>query len=103
MDATLDIGSIADGRVCLKGSLTLATVVRGLQGLRSLLSENQSLVIDLQHLHHADSSALALFFQLLDEAKQRQVVLSFANVPDFLLRIARLSNAEAILPVVSYA
>ncbi len=100
MNATLDIGSVADGRVCLTGSLTLATVVQGLQGLSSLLAENRSLVVDLQHLHHADSSALALFFQLVDEAKHRDAVLSFSNVPDFLLRIAKLSNAESILPIV---
>jgi len=101
MGHTLDIGAVEAGRVHLKGALVFATVVAGLTQLKALLLENKALVVDLQGLEHADSSALALLLQLVDEADQQQADLSFANLPDFLLGIAKLSNAEALLPLVS--
>jgi len=101
MDKALEIGPVEGGRVCLKGALTFATVVAGLVEIRALLEEQHSLEIDLQDLSRADSSALAMLIQLLDEAKQQKVGLVFVNLPDFLTRIAKLSNAEAILPIKS--
>ncbi len=101
MNKVLEVGPVEGGRVCLKGALTFATVVSGLVEIRALLEGRHSLEVDLQDLSRADSSALAMLFQLVDEARQQKVGLALVNLPDFLLRIAKLSNAEAILPIKS--
>ncbi len=99
MTNKLEMKLLDAGRVDLKGSLTFSTVAGGLKALRAVMVKNQPLVVDLQYLEHADSSALAMCLQLVDEAREQKVVLSFAHLPDFLLRIAKLSNAEKILPL----
>jgi len=95
----LQIGPLENGRVPISGAMTFDTVVAGLAQIRQIMVAGDPMVVDLQHLQHADSAALAMLLQLVDEAAQAKVSLSFANMPDFLLGIARLSNAEDILPL----
>lgn len=88
------------GRIQLVGALTFSTVGSALTEVRAALGKSEALVIDLQGVDHADSSALAMLLQLVDDAEQKQVSLSFDHMPSFLLGIARLSNAEGLLPLV---
>jgi ABC-type transporter Mla MlaB component len=72
-----------------------------LAAIRAALGKGDTWIVDLQGVDHADSSALAMLLQLMDDAGQRQVSLSFDHMPEFLLGIAQLSNAEELLPLVS--
>ncbi len=93
----VEISAVESGRVLLSGDLVFGSVTQVLERGRRLLDGNRSLVMDLDGVDHSDSSALALILELLDQARLKGVELSFVNLPESLLGVARLSNIEALL------
>ncbi|MES9872079.1 MAG: STAS domain-containing protein [Candidatus Sedimenticola sp. 20ELBAFRAG] len=81
----------------VSGDLLFSTVRYLLHEGVSMFAGHQELVFDLADVRHSDSAGLALLLEWLDRAEAAGVSLSFQNVPDSLLRIARLSNAEELL------
>lgn len=83
--------------VPLQGELTFDTVARLWENSDVLLAKGTDLVIDLQGITRADSAGLALLMGLLRKAHQRGKSLKFANVPEKLLAIARVSGVASFL------
>jgi phospholipid transport system transporter-binding protein len=85
-------------RLQVSGRLTMETVAAlfgtGLQG-----NEDGALVIDLARVEAVDSAAVGLLLSWLRRAQRDQVAISFANVPDNLLSLARLYGVAELLPL----
>jgi phospholipid transport system transporter-binding protein len=90
------MSSIPDSPVVkLEGALTLKTVANR---ARAPLPSGD-LVFDFSEVTEVDSSALALLFAWLRQAKARGSAVELRALPDALLALARLYGVEPLLPV----
>ena len=80
------------------GRLTMETVA-GLFDAALQPNGTGTLVIDLARVEAVDSAAVSLLLSWLRRAQSNQVVLSFANVPDNLMSLARLYGVADLLPL----
>lgn len=85
---------------CLRvsGRLTMDTVA-ALFGTALQPNGNAVLMIDLAQVESVDSAAVSLLLSWLRRAQRNNVTLSFSNVPDNLLSLARLYGVADILPL----
>jgi len=89
----------APGQAVLAGELVFATAPALLeQGAALFQPAGDALVLDLAEVTQTDSAGLALLLEWLDEARRIGKSLRFCHLPATLLGIARLSNAEGLLP-----
>ena len=89
------------GVIQLTGDLVFATVTPLLAELDRQLGQGDDRVIDLSGVADVDSAGLALLLELLERARNRDIILSFRALSQDMLNIARLSNVEKLLPVAS--
>lgn len=88
------------GRMVVSGALTLASVAADLaQGKAAIAGGARS--VDLGEAGELDSSALALLLAWLREARRLGGELSFNNLPQGLVTIARLYGVAELLPASS--
>lgn len=59
---------------------------------------NRQVVIDLNKVDNVDTAGLAWLFLLLEDAQALPCELSYHNVSDDLLKLAKLSGVEKLLP-----
>jgi len=85
-------------RMLVSGPLTLASVTAVLAEGNTAIGEGAR-TVDLAEVGELDSSALALLLAWLREAKRRNLVLAFANLPQGLTTIAHLYGVAELLPV----
>jgi len=58
-----------------------------------------ALVVDLGKVETVDSAAVSLLLSWLRRGQLNQVAISFANVPDNLMSLARLYGVAELLPL----
>ena len=95
--AVATIGAIDAGVARLSGDLVLAHVSQLLKQCVALFQGQTALTINLQEVGDVDSSGLVLLLELLDHAQASGLDLRYSALTPDLLKIARLSNAEALL------
>lgn len=87
-------------RLQVSGRLTMETVAAlydaGLQP-----DGDGALVIDLAQVEAVDSAAISLLLSWLRRAQQQRVALSFSNMPENLLSLARLYDVAELLPAAA--
>lgn len=94
---SLEIGNPAG--VCrLLGSLTLDYVM-DLESELGKLWQHKELKLDLGGLEQSDMAGLAWLVRLLGDAKQRGVAIHLTNLPDTLLKLAKISDVDKLLPL----
>ena len=87
-----------EGLLLVSGDLVFVTVPALLEKASRLLAGRREVAIDLAEVTHADSAGLALLLEWIDRGRSDGCLIRFRNIPSSLLRIARLSNVEALLP-----
>lgn len=92
------IQSGSEGVLRLSGEVVIASAPKLLAEARELFAGRSQIVVDLAGVERVDSSGLALMLEWLQLARDRNISLQFRNIPASLLRIARLSNVEELLP-----
>jgi phospholipid transport system transporter-binding protein len=85
-------------RLQVSGRLTMETVATLFNAVLEP-DGNGALVVDLDKVEAVDSAAVSLLLSWLRRAQRDQVALSFANVPDNLLSLARLYGVAEMLPL----
>ena len=83
-------------RLQIAGGVTMATV-RALfnEGLKP--RENGGVTVDFAKIEKVDSSAVSLMLVWMREAQRNKARLSFINVPDNLLSLAKLYGVAELL------
>ena len=80
------------------GPLVFATARRArAAGLAAVRAAQSALVIDCAALGPTDSAGLAVLLDWLAEARQTGRHLRFENLPEDLLRLARISAVDGLL------
>jgi len=87
-----------DGRMMVSGPVTLGNVAGLLEEGRRHLAEGVRSV-DFGEVTEMDSAALALCLAWLRDAKAAGGAISFSNLPESLLTIARLYGVHSLLPL----
>lgn len=86
-----------DGRLVVRGRLTIATVPALFEtGLQHLASED--LLVDFSQVEAVDSAAVSLLLGWLRAAQRSQRALRVTGLPDDLLSLARLYGVAELLP-----
>lgn len=94
-DATLS----GDGAsaVRLDGVLDFASVPTLWQELAPLVERRHELTLSLAGVERTNSAGLVLLVEALDHARRHGCRLTFTDLPDDLLALARMSRCEALL------
>ena len=84
------------GRLVIRSAMTVETV-------NALLTESLPLLVadvefDLQEVADADSSAISLMFEWLRQAQDRKIGVTYANLPDTLVSLAKLYEVLELIP-----
>ncbi len=91
------LAKAGNGRWLLEGELSFATVPAVLEASANGIADNREILVDLKGVTRADSAGLALLVEWLRESERTGNVITFTNVPDQLLAIARLCGLDEIL------
>lgn len=91
--------SQGEGCYLVRGELTFATAsVAYASGERGLAqSASKRVTLDCSGLTAADSAGLAVLLEWIALARSRGIELRCQALPDFLLRLARISEVEAFI------
>lgn len=86
-----------DGRLVVRGRLTIATVPALFEaGLQHLTSED--LLVDFSQVEAVDSAAVSMLLGWLRAAQHSQHTLRVAGLPEDLLSLANLYGVAELLP-----
>ena len=85
-------------RLLVSGRLTMETVAALFDTILQP-DDGGELVVDLGKVEAVDSAAVSLLLSWIRRAQLNKVVISFANVPDNLLSLARLYGVAELLPL----
>jgi phospholipid transport system transporter-binding protein len=85
------------GHILIDGDLTFASLDKNAGQPLAFLQAGQPITIDLSRVANADSAGLALLIEWAKYAHRHQTLLSFAQIPQQLLNLAKLSGLEDTL------
>lgn len=107
MKAQAGLQEIAPGRWRVSGILDFAAVsALAAEGERLMRAASrrglERLSIDLSGIESANSAALALLVEWLEQACRRGLELVYVQPPQPLMRLARLSNLDGLLPLATH-
>jgi len=87
-----------NGKTAISGALTRATVPSlGKHRHHKIIKKNADICVDLSQLTKVDTAGLAWLLLVLEQAKKHQCQVSFAHIPNDLLKLAQLSAVESLL------
>lgn len=89
----------APGQFSLAGELSFATVPQLVEAGESLFEGVDQVSVDLTNVGRSDSAGLALLVSWIRLARQQGKQLSFHQIPEQLLGLARVSGVDHILPL----
>ena len=82
------------GRFAIDGDLTFATIDKQTLKSFSFLKVAKEVTIDLARVSCTDSAGLALMIEWIKYARHNGTQLSFKNIPEQLLNLAKLSGFD---------
>ncbi|MFI3154754.1 MAG: STAS domain-containing protein [Methylococcaceae bacterium] len=82
------------GRFVIDGDLTFATIDKQTLKSFSFLKVAKEVTIDLARVSCTDSAGLALMIEWIKYARHNRTQLSFKNIPEQLLNLAKLSGFD---------
>ncbi|WP_416306225.1 STAS domain-containing protein [Neptunicella sp. SCSIO 80796] len=83
-----------------RGALNSANLAQPWQNRKAQWQQIESdLVFDLQGVTAIDTAGLAWLIQLVGECEQQKKSLKLINTPTSLLKLAKMSDVESLLPL----
>lgn len=93
------LNSTGDGGFLITGDLVFSTVGELLDQAGPTLASVSDPVLDLASVVNCDSAGLVLLLEWVAVGAAAGKRVRFRNLPSALVGIARLSNAESLLPL----
>ena len=91
-----ELESAGEGRLALSGAIDFDSVAAVYRQLGPYLEQGGSLSLDLENVDRFNSAGLALLLQWLEDARRRQVELTFLNLPQAHAELASLYNLSGL-------
>jgi phospholipid transport system transporter-binding protein len=89
----------ADQKAVFSGALTRATITRAFDKKYRKLIDGKRIVLDLAKVNQIDTAGLAWILLLIELAAASACDISLVNLPDDLLKLAKLSAVDTMLPI----
>ncbi|AZQ85811.1 STAS domain-containing protein [Colwellia sp. Arc7-635] len=89
----------ADQKAIFSGALTRATITRAFDKKYRKLIDGKRIVLDLAKVNQIDTAGLAWILLLIELAAANACDISLVNLPDDLLKLAKLSAVDTMLPI----
>lgn len=89
------------GTFLVTGDLVFSTVGALLDQAAPMFAARPEAIVDLASVDHCDSAGLVLLLDWVANAAHAGKSIRFVNLPEDLIGIARLSNAETLLPLAN--
>lgn len=93
------LSELGGNRIAVVGELVFASVPSLLARSSALFTGRSAVELDLGAVQRADSAGLALLVEWLTMARRQGCAVWFSAVPAQILRMARVSGLEEILPL----
>lgn len=91
------IEDLGDGKFAVSGDMNFATAEKILKATEGAFEDHTQLEIDLSEVADTDSAGLALLLEWVTWANHSVREITFANIPERLLAIARTTEVEPLL------
>lgn len=93
-----------EGRVSVHGHLDRDTLDKNWWSLLNSAQQEQlkkqgRCTLDLSDVERIDSAGLAWLINAVRDGKQHQVTVTLSDVPEKLLKLAKISDVDTLLPV----
>ncbi|MFT5814872.1 MAG: phospholipid transport system transporter-binding protein [Psychroserpens sp.] len=89
----------ANEKAVFSGALTRATITREFDKKYRQLVEHEHMMIDLAKVSQIDTAGLAWILLLIELAAKKNCDIQLVNLPDDLLKLAKLSAVDTLLPI----
>jgi phospholipid transport system transporter-binding protein len=86
-------------KAVISGALTRATITRAFDKKYRKLVNDEHITIDLAKVSSIDTAGLAWILMLLELANHSACQIALINLPDDLLKLAKLSAVDNLLPI----
>lgn len=86
------------GRFRVNGVLNVATASKALDTGKRLFAEQRDVEIDLGGVITTDSAGLALLLEWVAWGATQDISISYINIPDQILSLAKIGEADRLLP-----
>ncbi|SEK97545.1 phospholipid transport system transporter-binding protein [Colwellia chukchiensis] len=81
------------------GALTRATITRSFDKQYRKLVDQKAITLDLAKVSQIDTAGLAWILLLIELAASKDCDIKLVNLPDDLLKLAKLSAVADLLPI----
>jgi len=92
-----ELKDLGEGRFTVTGDMSFETADRILKASESQFASHASLQVDLSGVGKADSAGLALLIEWKAQASKRDAVISYNDIPESMVAIARTSEVSDLL------
>lgn len=89
----------AEQTAIFSGALTRATITPVFDKKYRKLVDNERIIIDLAKVSQIDTAGLAWLLLLIELAASKACHISLVNLPKDLLKLAKLSAVDTLLPI----
>jgi phospholipid transport system transporter-binding protein len=89
----------AEQTAIFSGALTRATITPVFDKKYRKLVDNERIIIDLAKVTQIDTAGLAWLLLLIELAASKACHISLVNLPKDLLKLAKLSAVDTLLPI----
>lgn len=96
--SALRLEKTARGEFCLSGDFTRDNLIQ-VEGSQQQFWQQDRLKLDLADVAQADMAGLAWLIELVSQARHKSVSLQLENVPETLLKLAKISDVQELLPL----
>ena len=86
-----------EGRFALSGDMSFETANLILKASEPVFAQHSSLQVDMSGVRKADSAGLALMLEWKAQAAGRGASISYTDIPESLVAIARTSEVSELL------
>jgi phospholipid transport system transporter-binding protein len=96
MPQDCEFKSVGDGRYAVSGDLGFESVPDVLEKSRGIFERGEGIEVDLSGVTSSDSAALALLIEWIRLAREREIPIVYAGLPDQLLALAGISDLDDV-------
>jgi phospholipid transport system transporter-binding protein len=87
-----------DSKVIFSGELTLATINSSFEKKSKNLLKSGKLTLDLSNILKVDTACLAWLLAMMEQSVKKGCQLTIDNLPNDLIKLAKLSSVDLFLP-----
>lgn len=95
--SSFELNQTADGVFEIVGEMSFDTVAQILKSTELSFAQSGETQVNLSQVDKADSAGLALLLEWKAQARKRNAVVRFVDVPDSLLSIAKTTEVSELI------